>query len=120
MVEVMENMSLCGVLLYNDSWCEVFCDKYGVLAFDNYTDGMWCISEVNIGEPLELDKVNDLVSNIDKGYYGECIGVVYGSDGTIVVFLDDDKAVKRHVWSLKENDGEPFYYSTDKIGRAHV
>jgi len=115
MLEVIEGGSLCGVLNYNGSWCDVFCDKYGVLAFDNDTDGVWCITEINIGKPLDLDNTRDLVSNIEHGYYGEpCVGVIYGYDGDIVVLLTENQAVLRKVWALKENAGNPFYYSTDE------
>lgn len=114
MLEIMEGAVLCGVLEYNDSWCEVYCDEYGVLAFDNYSDGTWCITEVNISEPLALDGVDDLIRNIESGMYGECRGVIYTSTGDIVVLLTDESAVLRKVWAPKDNVGETFYYSTDE------
>lgn len=114
MFETMKGAVMCGVINYNDTWCEVWCDPYGVLAFDNYTDGVWCITEVNVAHPLELYSVSSLISNIEDGLYGDCIGVIYSSEGDVVVFLNDDTAVMRKVWALTENIGDKFYYSTDE------
>lgn len=115
MMEIKENATMCGVIRYNDTWCEVYCDQYGVLAFDNYSDGTWCLTEVNISDPLELDNTADLVRNVEAGMYGAgCCGVVYSSTGDIVVLISESQAVLRKVWAPTVNEGEPFYYSTDE------
>lgn len=114
MLETMKGATMCGVIQYNDTWCEVYCDPYGTLAFDNYTDGEWCITEVNVENPLALTEVKSLVRNIEDDMYGKCIGVIYSADGDIVVLLDDSNAVNRKVWAPTEDVGEKFFYSTDE------
>lgn len=114
MLETMTGLTQCGTLLWNGTFEEVYCDKYGTLVFEN-SDGCWCISEVNIGKPLPVNHISDLVANINNDVYGEeCIGVVYGFDGNIVVFKNEEYAVERKLWEPAKDCGEPFYYSTDE------
>lgn len=116
MLESMNNMTLCGVICWNDTWEDIYADDTGALLMETYADGgCWYITEVNIGKPLELDNTGDLRRNIDDGLYGDgVIGVAYGYDGNIVVFLDESMAVERKLWEPTKDVGAHFYYSTDE------
>lgn len=115
MLETMGNMTLCGVINWNDTWEDIYCDEYGVLAFDNYSEGgTWCVTEINIGKPMPMESTQSLQRNIENGVYGECIGVIYGNEGNIVVLMDEDKAVERYLWDPLVDTGETFYYNTDE------
>lgn len=115
MLEVMNGMVLCGTINWNDTWEDVYCDPYGVCVFETYGDGgCWCLTEINIGTPLEQGSVKSLQSNLDGGMYGEAIGVIYGYNGNIIVLLDEETAVERTLWEPTVDVGEKFYYSTDE------
>lgn len=116
MLETMDNMTLCGVISWNNNWECIYADETGALLMETYADdSCWYITEVNIGKPLALDNTGDLQRNIDSGLYGdEVIGVAYGYDGNIVVFLDENMAVERKLWEPKVDVGARFYYSTDE------
>lgn len=115
MLESMDNMTLCGVIIYNGVAEEIYCDEVGQLVFETTQDGgCWCISEINIGEPLPVKRVDNFVEAIETGLYGEkCIGAIYGKNGSVVVLLDEERAVIRSLLDPITNQCEPFYYSTD-------
>lgn len=115
MLETMDGMVLCGTINWNETWEDIYCDPYGVLVFETYSDGgCWCLTEINIGQPMSQLNVRDLQKNIDNGVYGEAIGVIYGFEGNIIVLLNEDTAVERRLWEPLVNVGDKFYYSTDE------
>lgn len=116
MLETRQDMTLCGVIYWNDSWEEVYCDDCGVLVFETSQDGgCWCLTEINIGDPLPLPSVKGLKANIMRKEYGEkCIGVIYGNEGNIVVLLDENEAVCRSLADLLEDEGPKFFYCSDE------
>lgn len=115
MLETVSGLKVCGVLLYNGSFEDVYADKYGACLFDANDGTAWYITEVNIGEPLELRSTNGLVDNINAGMYGaDCIGVVYANNGNIVVFKEGNRAVLRDLGDMIHDKAADFYFSTDE------
>lgn len=116
MLETKQNMTLCGVIYWNDSWEEIYCDDCGVLVFETSQDGgCWCLTEINIGSPLALPSVKGLKANVTDEVYGkECIGVIYGAEGNIVVLINETQAVCRTLGDLLEDVGPKFFYCTDE------
>ena len=112
MLECCPNMTLCGVILYNNCWEEIYADEVGTVVFEP-GDGCWIFSEINVPEPLPLDTVSGLVRNLESGSYGDAIGVIYTMTGNIVVLLDEEHAVMRTLDDTVVNRGDVFYYSTD-------
>lgn len=115
MLESMDNMTLCGVIIYNEVAEEIYCDEVGQLVFETSQDGgCWCLSEINIGEPLSVKRVDNFVEAIETGVYGpNCVGVIFCKDGRVVVLLDEEHAVMRTLYDPLTNACEPFYYSAD-------
>lgn len=113
MLESVEGAVICGVIQENEYWCDIYCDRFGALAYDNYSDGAWCISEVNIPKTVSFNTSRPIVEAIESGQFGNCIGVIYGYDGDIAVLLDHEYAVMRKVWAPREDVGKKFFYSTD-------
>lgn len=115
MLESMDNMTLCGVIIYNGVAEEIYCDEVGQLVFETSQDGgCWCLSEINIGEPLSVKRVDNFVEAIETGVYGpNCVGVIFCKDGRVVVLLDEEHAVMRTLYDPLTNACEPFYYSAD-------
>lgn len=112
MLESRGDMSLCGVILYNNAWQEIYADEVGTLVFEP-GDGCWVLSEVNMPEPLSMDSVAGLIDNIENKVYGDAIGVAYSGNGDIIVFLTEEKAVRRSIVDTHTDIDDPFYYSTD-------
>lgn len=114
MLESIDRMVLCGAIEWNNSMEPIYCDPNGTLVFETGDGGCWCLSEINIGNPLPMANINGICNNLDEGGYGDAIGAVYAADGKIVVFLDEEYAVLRSIIDTRKNIDEPFFYSTDE------
>ena len=114
MLESIDRMVLCGAIEWNGSMEPIYCDPNGTLVFEIGDGECWCLSEINIGNPLPMLNIRGICSNLDDGGYGDAIGAVYANDGKIVVFLNEEYAVLRSIVDTKKNIDEPFFYSTDE------
>lgn len=94
MLESMEKMLPCGVLMLGDSPTTIYADTEGVLAYDDSNDGgCYMISELIVNNPLGLFGTSNLENSLINEEYGsDVIGIILTSDSKVIALYEDDTA----------------------------
>jgi hypothetical protein len=115
MLETSTKHILCGGIIDNDEFTEIYCDpETGDCAFESTTDGAAIlIGEVSVDNPLAMLDLAPLKKNLLENKFGGAIGIICRTNGAIAI-LPDEKAEERELLNIAESTGDTFDIDLDQ------
>ena len=94
MSDQFNNDILCGAIFENSEYSPIYCNAVtGECYFpDPVMSYNRLISELSADAPVEVE-LADIVSAMEEGAYGDCIGVIYNGE-SLLKLVSDDEAVE--------------------------
>lgn len=115
MLETSSKHVVCGGIIINDEFTELFCDpETGDVAFEDPIDGAaLLVGEVSVDNPLPIQDLSPIRRDLVENKYGGAIGIILRTTGAIAI-LPGDLAEERTFESINTATGRTFPIDTDQ------